>query len=821
MSAWESTVGSGQRISDRRRSESLIGAVLATIVLGTIIVPAAARAQTSVAQAARPFNIPAQPLTEALVQFGLQSGLQVAADGSVAASVRSSVVNGSFTPTEALTQLLAGTGLAFHYTSGTTIQVRRLADAAPGVLQLDPVQVQGYPVPAQAMIDNLPPAYAGGQVATGGQLGLLGNVGIMNAPFNITSYTAKRIQDEQARSIRAVLADDPSVRDVWPSGSNATSAISIRGFDVSSADIAYGGLYGILPEWMVAPELAERVEVLKGPSAFLNGMPPNGAIGGTVNVVPKRATDAPITQFTASYASGAQFGGAIDFGRRFGDSKQFGVRFNGLYRDGETSIQWNNEALALGVFGLDFRGENVRLSADFGYQDQRIDGLVSYPYILSGVPVPAAPVASQTFGQPWTWAQRKDLFGVVRGEVDITEGLTAYASFGAKDDRSMALGVNQLLSGSNASLTTTPLTTSTFSTTQTLEAGLRGAAVTGGISHALNFNATTLWTQGGAGFRFGTGFSSNLYQPTFMPQAGLLIPTVPKSNDSTLVSIAFSDTLSAFDGRLQLMLGARQQFISSNNYNNTTGIWTDSYTASVLSPAVGLVVKPWTNVSVYANYIEGLQQGVVVGPTYTNAGEVFAPYKSRQYEAGIKLDWGKFTTTVSAFQISQPSAIANASTNTLSVNGEQRNSGIEFNTFGEPIEGVRLLGGFMLLDAVLTKTAGGQQDGWTAAGAPAFRLNLGGEWDTPFVRGLTLNSRLIYTSSQYVDVDFPRRSIPDWARVDVGVRYTFEQAAGKPLTLRFNVENVFNANYWSAVGQGNFLVEAPPRTFLLSMTTNF
>lgn len=33
--------------------------------------------------------------------------------------------------------------------------------------------------------------------------------------------------------------------------------------------------------------------------------------------------------------------------------------------------------------------------------------------------------------------------------------------------------------------------------------------------------------------------------------------------------------------------------------------------------------------------------------------------------------------------------------------------GLELNVFGEPIEGVRLLGGVMLLNAVLAKTQGG------------------------------------------------------------------------------------------------------------------
>ena len=35
----------------------------------------------------------------------------------------------------------------------------------------------------------------------------------------------------------------------------------------------------------------ERIDVLKGPSALLNGMPPGGSVGGSVNLVPKRAGD--------------------------------------------------------------------------------------------------------------------------------------------------------------------------------------------------------------------------------------------------------------------------------------------------------------------------------------------------------------------------------------------------------------------------------------------------------------------------------------------------------------------------------------------------
>jgi iron complex outermembrane receptor protein len=78
------------------------------------------------------------------------------------------------------------------------------------------------------------------------------------------------------------------------------------------------------------------------------------------------------------------------------------------------------------------------------------------------------------------------------------------------------------------------------------------------------------------------------------------------------------------------------------------------------------VVKPfWQNVSFYGNWIQGLQQGTVVSATYSNAGEVFPPYVTTQYEAGVKIDWGRLTTTASLFQISQPSTIVNVATNTL------------------------------------------------------------------------------------------------------------------------------------------------------------
>ncbi|MFO1125086.1 MAG: hypothetical protein U1E25_07275 [Methylocystis sp.] len=67
------------------------------------------------------------------------------------------------------------------------------------------------PSPPTGEIGNLPPAYAGGEIARGARLGMLGNRDFMDTPFNVTSYTSALIENQQARTLQQVLENDPSV----------------------------------------------------------------------------------------------------------------------------------------------------------------------------------------------------------------------------------------------------------------------------------------------------------------------------------------------------------------------------------------------------------------------------------------------------------------------------------------------------------------------------------------------------------------------------------------------------------------------------------
>jgi len=100
--------------------------------------------------------------------------------------------------------------------------------AAPPAGALPAVTVTASPTGPEA----LPPVYAGGQVATGARLGLLGNVDVMDTPFNTTSFTSELIENQQARTLADVVRNDPSVRYTTSSG-HAYENFRIRGFDVN------------------------------------------------------------------------------------------------------------------------------------------------------------------------------------------------------------------------------------------------------------------------------------------------------------------------------------------------------------------------------------------------------------------------------------------------------------------------------------------------------------------------------------------------------------------------------------------------------------
>ncbi len=89
----------------------------------------------------------------------------------------------------------------------------------------------------------------------------------------------------------------------------------------------------MLPRKIIGIEAIDRVEVFKGPSAFVNGVTPAGSgLGGTVNLQPKYASDTPIRRYTQDISSDGRIGEHLDIGQRFGEDCALNSPFYRYFR---------------------------------------------------------------------------------------------------------------------------------------------------------------------------------------------------------------------------------------------------------------------------------------------------------------------------------------------------------------------------------------------------------------------------------------------------------------------------------------------------------
>ncbi|NUS68096.1 MAG: TonB-dependent siderophore receptor [Ensifer adhaerens] len=707
-----------------------------------------------------------------------------------------------------------------------------------GATQLAPIVAVGQAggqSPETGTIGQPSAPYAGGQMATGARLGALGNRPVKETPFSVTSYTDKLIRDQQARSIADITLNDPSVRMDAPAFSERDSFF-IRGFSVTNLDTAYDGLFYIANPRRSPLEGIERVEVLKGPSALVNGGV--GRVGGTINLVPKRATDEPLTRLTTTYMSDSQLWSHLDVGRRFGPEGEWGVRFNGSYRGGDTALDHNENEIGVLSLGLDYRGDRVRASLDLNHSKQNINAPASlFNAAAPGIKIPEAPDGRINTSNPFEYHDSEHNMAAGRIEFDVLDNTTVYAAGGISRYREDFLSTSYTIQNPNgdalAEFGYNPQEIQGISG----EVGLRSEFDTGSVGHqlsvsvsrALNENNRGYFHPGRLGFR---SYMTNIYNPVYVPSDWVNTGGLPRSNDlhafSDLLatSVAISDTLSFAEDRFQLTVGGRYQEMRVRGYNTRPGAvplgqQTYYYEESRFSPAVAALFNVSDSLSVYANYVEALTEGPSAPSTAVNSNQIFPPVVSKQKEIGLKYDLGEVMLGAALFEIRHPNGLTTGGV--FAVDGLQVNRGLELSAYGEPVDGVRLLGGVTFMDAKLDKAensrTGERFDGNRVPGVPDVAVSLYGEYDTPWVEDLTLTGRLVYTGSTYYDQKNTQK-VSDWTRVDLGARYSFERENGKPVEIRATVQNVFDENYWASSARG-FLAAGAPRTFMVSTAFEF
>ncbi|WP_233716624.1 TonB-dependent receptor [Ketobacter alkanivorans] len=665
----------------------------------------------------------------------------------------------------------------------------------------------------------------GGQTAQGSRVGILGNQPASVTPFSVTSYTQDYIADQQANDVGNVLQYDSSVRVARGFG-NFQQLYVVRGLPIFSDDMTYNGLYGMLPRQYLAADLIERVEILRGPNGFLNGAPPSdSSLGGAINVMPKRAPLQPLNRVVMGIQSDNQVSVATDIARRSTDG-HFGIRLNAISRNGDAAMDGDSRQLGLATVGLDYSGEKLRLSADLGYQNHQMEATQPSITIGSGLDIPSAPDAKNSIAPDWSYSSEQDLFGTLRAEYDFNANLTGWLAGGMREGEEDArfaafLTVTNDLGDYSANR----FDVIHEDSVATGELGARYRFVVGAVEHRLTVATATFSNHAHNAYAIYDPFNGNIYNASPIGMPGSL-SFAGGNLDNPLVtsythtkSYAVADEIALLEHQLLLTLGARWQSIHDKTYDYDSGDLISHYDGDQTTPTLAALYRVTPQLSIYANYVEGLTKGGNApdsnsnGPV-SNAGESLAPVRVKQIETGLKYSTDNLGGSISLFNMDKP-VLGFDEANRFTTTEEQSHRGIEWSMFGKPTANIKLLGGISLLDTDL--------DDKHSIGAPQQLANLNLDWSLANVNGLSLNSHLMYTSEQYADADNQQRA-PSWWRWDVGVRYITEAWQGSNAVFRLRATNITNRHYWASVGGypgAGYLTLGEPRAFIGSLSIDF
>ncbi|WP_180022850.1 TonB-dependent siderophore receptor [Acinetobacter sp. YH16044] len=692
---------------------------------------------------------------------------------------------------------------------------------------LETIEVE---VPAEKQLAN-------GKLKANTDLGALGNKKIVDTPFSVTAYSEKLIGEQQATTVGEVLRNDASVRITTNQG-HLNENFNIRGFDVNHDDIALNGIYGMAPYGRVPTEFLDSVTVLKGPNALVAGMSPAGGVGGVVIAKTKRA-DQQKTQVSASMEDGGFYQSGFDVSRRFGAEKEFGLRVNGAYGQGEHIIEGMDDKHASGAIDADYTTDKLKLNFDaYAVRDDRNGG--SPAMMAFGVKdahghtyngVLAAPKGDTNYFKNLEGHTDSEFVGL-SGEYAFTPDLNVYAGVGhiEKAYSGHIFGTRLVVGQADDHATSQYYRTGSSESITSANTGIQYKFNTGAVKHAVNVRADYLTkeTDQHVAATQEKINSTNLYDPDTTVGMPSAYPVVKPNLDNKYTSYTVSDQISMLDDKLQFIVGARYQDIDTKNLQKNTGYQDDK-----ISPSLGVVVKPFgENLSIYANYVEGLSEGVTVNNVAdANNNVTFAPFQTKQYELGAKYQTGSWLNTFALYQIEKPSTMSSdysdgntgSSVNQITTDdAETRSRGVEWAFSGEIYTGLNLMGSLAYIDAEYTKAAvksGVTNQGNTVYGFPDFTATLGLDYAVPYVDGLNVNARANYVSEQYLN-ETNTLKLPDYTILDLGARYK-TQLGGVNTTFLANIDNVTDEKYWEGIFNSGYALVGGPRTYKVGVTFDF
>ena len=525
-------------------------------------------------------------------------------------------------------------------------------------------------------------AEVGYRVSTGA-FGPLGKVPLQDVPYSLNVTSGELIENTNAHSIGAALATNPTATLLMSSGGySSMSRMMIRGFTAADQDEMRDGLVDRSFEY-VPLENVQRIEVLNGFSAFLNGF---SEPGGTVNYVGKEPTATPLaTLATGFYGGGIGFVHA-DLGGKIAETDdKLGYRINLYHEDGQTMIANSdqNRSLVSSRFTYDLTPD-TKLWTDVYYQELFMRGLQTYinPANLGTskallVPDASAFMMSRQYGQDWTFnkaektvvgfgfdSKLNDIFSL-RGGLRYGAMWRSYSFVDATLTNNKGAYTEQVTEDR-------PQTEYTRSEYALLDARIPTWVVTHNLT--MGYTGTDYLYSRGADEKQNL-LASTIELPTISPNPNLPLGQTTQWQQQVYDNLLFADRMTL--ERFTLLGGVNYAQLIQRAWGPGTSISTANYHADGASPALALEYRFLPNLMSYVSYMQALEAGDTAPSTAANANQVLAPSASQQYEAGVKSTLGGVNLSAALFRIEKVNAELNPNSNVYMQDGREIHQGLE------------------------------------------------------------------------------------------------------------------------------------------------
>jgi len=640
---------------------------------------------------------------------------------------------------------------------------------------------------------------------------------IKSIPQSISVISESQIEDQALRSIADVLMYVPGATP--GTGEGNRDQITLRGNN-TTADFFVDGIRDDV-QYFRDLYNADRIEVLRGPNAMIFG---RGGGGGIVNRVTKRSSFNSYREFAVSGDSEGGFRLTADVDVPL--APVAGLRVNGVYENGE-SFRRGVDLQRFGVnpsVGL-LLGPDTRLDLSYEFFHDRRTADRGLPSI-AGRPLTGAD--RTFFGDPEdSFADIDAHVGSFALEHRFREGLTLRnrTQYGDYDKVYQNIYPNGPVTAGQLRLAAYNDTTRRKNLLSQTDLVLEGpiAGIDQTLLLGVEIGQQRTRNQRRNGFFLGVPGAAT-------PPTSILVPVGSPTIDSNLdfrangANNRSEASILAFYVQDQIRLSSLFEIVAGLRFDrfefdvdNLANGQSFSRTDNLVSPRIGLIVKPHENLSLYASY--GRSYLPSAGDQFTSldvTGAALKPEKFDNYEVGAK--WEPvpgLLATAAIYQLDRTNTRApGPSGDTTVLTGAQRSRGIELGLERNLTNRWQISAGYAFQEAEITRTTSAAPAGREVPLVPRHQFSLWNRYDVTGQLGVGLG--LLARSKSYASIS-NQVTLPGYARVDAAIFY--ELADG--IEAQLNVENLFGRDYFPTAHNDNNIAPGAPTTARATLRFSF